>query len=1029
MTGVAFGLNGAPFMANFTVRDHYDMLGPRFPVVIPKLKKNTYVDDAFVGGKTKDEARSHANAARLILLEGSFPTHRWSASSPDLLSDIPVNDKNTSRHVSVLGTSWDTQLDTLTFSFVTQEQLSPHTEHPTKRMLASDTAKLFDASGLISPFIVRGKMLMQDVWKTKIAWDSPLPEPIRTEWLQWRHELDELQDLEIRRNIIPQNTTHTWIAGFGDASNRAYATCIYVIADQKDGPPVRNLVFAKSRVAPTSLDDQCDTPFGIARLELMASLITARAAEYVRTALDLNEVHLFTDSALTFHRIMAGPERWKQWVGARIESILEASDPDQWHFTPNGANSADLPSRGSDVKTLIKSPLWWHGPSFLSKPCSEWPPMKQLTPKEIRQNQEVDALETETNPLPKSRKISSFMSQQSSVVSSFLSQRERTILLWKQDNFPACIRLTAWILRWVLGPTPAIGGCRPGTPSISSFEYQQAERHWVRRAQMETYNREWACFKDKRPLPGNSVIAKLNPFLDERWQIIRLSTRLTLGPDDEYPDGVKNPTLLPKGHLVTELIIHQAHLLEKHGGPEQTLYRLRQTYWLPQGRRTVKYVLSRCKHFRCRRLLTYQEQMSPLPKERLTRISSFLATSTDTFGPLYCVHEDCKYPNCPHDEEPEKHWGIIYVCMYTRAVFLDLIPALNTETILDSFRKFVSSVGWPKYMYSDNAKSYHSSNAEITRLLKQVDKTKIRNFSTQHHCDWHFACPRASHTCGLHERFVGLTKNALAKATESPRVTAHKLRVYLTEAQCCLNQRPLKWQSEDITDSPPITPALLMGGRPLHGFPDDKSPLSAGHDLTKYHLEKKHMLNKFFKRFYKDYLLELSIRKKWTTDNTYPVTKGDVVLVKNENPLKRNEWRLAVLTKPIPGLDEKVRHVALRFAGAKQSTTRPINKIALLESPALELEAARRTTIASLSAEYPSDKLKQPTVSRSRPVIITRPTTNPDTQALSRLPVAARQPQGSGAGHTRHQLRADATPFAPVQAARARLASLQQAGN
>ena len=40
--------------------------------------------------------------------------------------------------------------------------------------------------------------------------------------------------------------------------------------------------------------------------------------------------------------------------------------------------TADCASRGTLVKTLIQSSLWWYGPDWLSKPESAWPPPPTL---------------------------------------------------------------------------------------------------------------------------------------------------------------------------------------------------------------------------------------------------------------------------------------------------------------------------------------------------------------------------------------------------------------------------------------------------------------------------------------------------------------------------------------------------------------------------------------------------------------------------------------------------------------------------
>jgi hypothetical protein len=53
-----------------------------------------------------------------------------------------------------------------------------------------------------------------------------------------------------------------------------------------------------------------------------------------------------------------------------------------------------------------------------------------------------------------------------------------------------------------------------------------------------------------------------------------------------------------------------------------------------------------------------------------------------------------------------KRWGIIYTCLVTRAVFLELVPSLSSTDFLLSFRKFVFIYHYPEIMHSDNGTNF-----------------------------------------------------------------------------------------------------------------------------------------------------------------------------------------------------------------------------------------------------------------------------------------------------------------------------------
>lgn len=79
---------------------------------------------------------------------------------------------------------------------------------------------------------------------------------------------------------------------------------------------------------------------------------------------------------------------------------------------------------------------------------------------------------------------------------------------------------------------------------------------------------------------------QLNPKLDENHlYILRVDGRLNEANLDR---DHKEPIILPRIGYLTELIIRVAHNKTLHGGNQLTLQRLRQQFWVIQGRNTVK---------------------------------------------------------------------------------------------------------------------------------------------------------------------------------------------------------------------------------------------------------------------------------------------------------------------------------------------------------------------------------------------------------------------------------------------------------
>jgi len=85
----------------------------------------------------------------------------------------------------VLGLFWRPKEDLFTFSlnFIKlKEEVMSGSRLPAKRELLAIVMSIYDVLGFLSLFTVRGKMLPQDCWRSKIGWDDELPESLRSKW-------------------------------------------------------------------------------------------------------------------------------------------------------------------------------------------------------------------------------------------------------------------------------------------------------------------------------------------------------------------------------------------------------------------------------------------------------------------------------------------------------------------------------------------------------------------------------------------------------------------------------------------------------------------------------------------------------------------------------------------------------------------------------------------------------------------------------------------------------------------------------
>ena len=221
----------------------------------------------------------------------------------------------------------------------------------------SAAAKTFDPLGLVSPWLVRYRLLTQDAWCMQSGLDDPLPASLVAQALALQEEASAMGGISFPRHLPVPVDAH--LESYADASSQVYAACVYLAVGID-----RRLIFSRYRVAP--LHKQKLT---IPRLELMAALLTARAVSYLRRARDdLRDLccSYFSDSTVTLGWIRGEPS--DVFLRNRVREIRRLSPRHAWSHVPTEENPADLITRGMTAQALKRSDKWWKGPSSGFRP-------------------------------------------------------------------------------------------------------------------------------------------------------------------------------------------------------------------------------------------------------------------------------------------------------------------------------------------------------------------------------------------------------------------------------------------------------------------------------------------------------------------------------------------------------------------------------------------------------------------------------------------------------------------------------------
>ena len=74
-----------------------------------------------------------------------------------------------------------------------QAKKLPEEDKLTKRIIHSKVAGVFDPLGLVGPFVVCAKILLQEMWTKGLDWDEPIDHELSTRAKTWFSELEVLQ--------------------------------------------------------------------------------------------------------------------------------------------------------------------------------------------------------------------------------------------------------------------------------------------------------------------------------------------------------------------------------------------------------------------------------------------------------------------------------------------------------------------------------------------------------------------------------------------------------------------------------------------------------------------------------------------------------------------------------------------------------------------------------------------------------------------------------------------------------------------
>nr|CAH0103284.1 unnamed protein product [Daphnia galeata] len=531
----------------------------------------------------------------------------------------------------------------------------------------------------------------------------------------------------------------------------------------------------------------------------------------------------------------------------------------QWIFSKTCLFQTFVANRLSEILEHSRPIEWRHndrrltGPAFLKPEEVTWPqPIKLTEPNE--DDPEVSATKWVGflyGPAPENR--------------------IRT-LLHKYSDYELAMRVMAWMLRFI--SNSRLKSAKEHNESYLNVKaIQQASNRCIRSAQLECYPEEMTALEQNRLLKSSSPLLKLSPFID-KVGVLRAGGRLDYGP---FPYD---------------------HDLLAHPSAERLLSSIRSLFWIIKGRVAIKRYLFKCLTCKRHRAMSCIPLMAPLPRHRLAPFQRpFNYVGLDFFCPC----------NITIYRRKEKRYGLLFTCLNTRSVHLEVTASLDLSSFLIAFASFAARRGRPLVVYSENGTQIVAGNKEIQQRIERLRKQNIVGQIIKQEIEWHFSPPSAPHFGGVWESLMKSAKVALEAIVEFRPLTEEILRGFVIQAESLLNGRPLTHVSVGPRDPEPLTPNHFLLLQALGGYV---------------------MSTLFWRRWLQEYIPTITDRRKWLFDKNN-LAVDDVVLVVTPNS-PRGHWPIGRVTRVVLSPDGVVHSVFVKTSAGEYH--RPVAKLCLLET-------------------------------------------------------------------------------------------------
>ncbi|KAL7826244.1 hypothetical protein SRHO_G00339820 [Serrasalmus rhombeus] len=332
---------------------------------------------------------------------------------------------------------------------------------------------------------------------------------------------------------------------------------------------------------------------------------------------------------------------------------------------------------------------WWTGPDFLRREETHWPIIGKLMSTDLKdlevRNVQVHWTTVTDNPTIKFLEYYSQWNHFKRALAWFL--RLKDILKTKIQGKDA-VKINS--------------AQNVGSQCLSVDELERAENAVISYVQNSSFHEEVEALQKGKQVKLTSNISSLDPILENG--ILRVGGRFN---KMAMPISQQHPAILPKNSHISRLIMRHIHQTLGHSGRNHVLSKLRQHYWIPSANSLARRTIKEC--VLCRRLQgkAGEQKMADLRAERITPdLSPFTHVGIDYFGPI----------EVKKGRGTAKRYGVIFTCLVSRAIHLEVANSLDTDACINALRRFICRRGPVATIRTDQASLSQSSEGRSSAI-------------------------------------------------------------------------------------------------------------------------------------------------------------------------------------------------------------------------------------------------------------------------------------------------------------------------